>query len=601
MAQLGPVKPLRATLATATVMALLWPAIASAQGIPADIAGAQPTREELTAGKDAARDVVSRPRLVVQDEIERGSCPLADPQFAQTKVTFSRVSFANLSAVEPAILEDTWRDLAGREVPVASLCDVRDRAATALRAMGYLAAVQIPPQRIAKGGEVQMDVLIAKLVDVQVRGDVGPSEKLIAAHLSKLTQEKWFNVNQAERHLLLAGDLPGYNVRLTLRPAKGAPGEVTGDVLVEREPLELSVGVQNLGPRANGREGAFAQLVLNGVTGLGDQTLISVFNTLQFREQTVLQFAHEFALGADGLRLGGRLLYGTGKPDIPGGNFKTETVLGNIELSYPLARRQNHTITLAGGLDVVDQSVDLGSLHVSKDKLRVAYARIGADAVDRASLTGYRGYTPNEPRWRASMAFELRQGIGGLGASGDCSPVAECLSPNVPISNFFADPTAFVVRAEGSFEFRPDPLVTIAVGPRIQYSDASLLNFEQYSLGNYTVGRGFDPGAVLGDKGLGATFELRYGRSTPQSTDAVALQPFVFLDSAKAWTNDTGLGDQSYSLYSAGGGLRARWGDHVDANLIIAVPLKRAPLRSSNEDVRILFNLRARLAPWRAQ
>ncbi|WP_275227763.1 ShlB/FhaC/HecB family hemolysin secretion/activation protein [Novosphingobium album (ex Liu et al. 2023)] len=571
-------------------------------GARAQEAPVPPTREELTAGKDAANPTVARPRLIVQDDgIERGPCPLADPAFAQTRVTFSSVTFANLRAVPPAALDDTWSDLAGREVPVAALCEVRDRAATALRAMGYLAAVQIPPQRIGKSGTVRMDVLIARLTEVQVRGKAGPSEKLIAAHLARLTREEWFNVNRAERHLLLLGDLPGYSVRLVLRPARGAPGDVTGDVLVERRPLELAVGVQNLGPRANGREGGFAQLILNGVTGLGDQTLFSLFNTAQFDEQTVVQVGHEFALGPDGLRLGGRLLYGTGKPELPGGDFKTETVLGNLELSYPLVRRQSRSITLAGGLDVIDQSVDLGAIRVSQDKLRVVYARLTADAIDRRSLTGYRGYTPNEPRWRAGMAIELRQGIGALGASGDCAPIAACLAPHVPISNFFGDPTAFVIRGEGYLEYRPHPVVTLAVSPRIQYSDASLLNFEQYSLGNYTVGRGYDPGAVLGDSGAGAGFELRYGRGTPHSPDAVALQPFVFLDAARAWSHDRAPGEDSFSLYSAGGGLRARWGDHLDANLMLAVPLKRAPLRATRGDVRILFNVRARLVPWRPE
>src|SRR5690606_12064052 len=105
-----------------------------------------------------------------EGDIERGPCPLAAPSLADTTVTFSRVTFAGLEAISPALLDPTWRSLAGREVPVASLCEVRDRAATILRNMGYLAAVQIPPQRIENSGDVRMDVLVARLVEVQVRG-----------------------------------------------------------------------------------------------------------------------------------------------------------------------------------------------------------------------------------------------------------------------------------------------------------------------------------------------------------------------------------------------------------------------------------------------
>ena len=43
------------------------------------------------------------------------------------------------------------------------------------------------------------------------------AEGLIAEHLEPLTQEDWFNTNDAERNLLLLRDLPGYDARLTLR------------------------------------------------------------------------------------------------------------------------------------------------------------------------------------------------------------------------------------------------------------------------------------------------------------------------------------------------------------------------------------------------
>ncbi len=45
-----------------------------------------------------------------------------------------------------------------------------------------------------------------------------------------------FNRFEAERYLLLAGDLPGYDVRLALRSAGRARGEVIGEVTVARTP-----------------------------------------------------------------------------------------------------------------------------------------------------------------------------------------------------------------------------------------------------------------------------------------------------------------------------------------------------------------------------
>lgn len=564
------------------MVAAALPCTAQAQSAPPPA----PTREELEQGRAIDRLPSPRPRLEVEGDVERGPCPLADPAFAQTRVTFSRVAFARLEAIDPATLDDTWSDMAGQDLPIAALCDVRDRAATALRRMGYLAAVQIPPQRIEKGGEVRMDVLVARLVEVQVRGEAGANEKAIAAHLSRLTQEPWFNTRVAERQLLLLSDMPGYQVRLTLRPAKGSPGDVIGDVLVRREPLELVAGVQNFGSKATGREGFFVQATLNGLTGLADRTTLSVYNTFDFNEQTVLQASHDFALGTSGLRLGGNLLWGRSEPSrLP---FNSETLAADIGLSYPLVRRRALSLRAAGGLEIVDQDVDFGSTSLTRDRLRVLYARVAVDTVDAGSLVGQGGYSVGEPRWRVGAQVEARHGLDLLGASAP---------PDVPI-NRPSDSSAFVLRAEAQAEFRPTPDVTLAVAPRAQWSPDTLLSYEQFSVGNYTVGRGLDPGTLLGDSGFGSSFELRYGSLLRAADKAVAVQPYAFLDAAWAWRRDGGGTDDPQSAFTAGGGVRARWDNRLDANLTLAVPLKRAGFQQERGDVRVLFTIRARLWPW---
>src|SRR3546814_13136974 len=64
-----------------------------------------------------------------------------------------------------------------------------------------------------------------------------------------------FNVRDAERHLLLARDLPGYDVRLGLRPAATAPGEVVGEVQSVGPRVGLEINVQTSRSNADGRFG----------------------------------------------------------------------------------------------------------------------------------------------------------------------------------------------------------------------------------------------------------------------------------------------------------------------------------------------------------
>lgn len=584
----------QAALTGALLLAGL-PGAALAQAAPPPA----PTREELEIDKGLATP--RRPsRLTVEGGVERGPCALADPGLAGVKVTFGRVSFANLPDLAPGELDSAWAEFAGREVPVATLCEVRDRAATILRREGYLAAVQVPPQRIEKGGEVRMDVLTARLVDVQVRGKPGHAEGLIAAHLRQLTKRRWFNVRDAERQLLLLRDLPGFDVRLTLRPAHAGPGEVIGDVVVRRRPVELVVGAQNLGSVATGREGVVAQLTLNDITGLGDRTTLSLYNTVQTSEQTVVQLAHDFAIGPDGLRLGGKLTYGHARPDIANHLFASRTWIGEVNLAYPFVRRQAWSLYGAAGFDAVDQKVTFATTPLSRDQLRVAFARLDFDRVDPLSLAGRDGFAPSEPRLRIGGSVELRKGIDGLGASAPCVPLSNCTAPNLPLSNIAADPQATAIRAEARIELRPVRDVTFVVHPRGQYSASQLLSYEQFTLGNYTIGRGYDPGALQGDSGVGVATEVRFGRLMPHGTNRIAYQPYAFLDAAWAWTNDAGLTPER-RLVSAGGGVRLRWGDHADLDLLVAVPLEKLPGQQQLLPARFLATFSTRLLPWKSQ
>ena len=134
------------------------------------------------------------------------------------------------------------------------LCEIRDAAATILRNKGYLAAVQVPTQRI-ETGVVRMETLFARITTVRARGQTGGAEAKLAGYLSKLTEDEIFDRNRAERYLLLARDLPGYNVQLTLKPAGTGPGELIGEVSVIRRAFSLDATVQNLAARQTGRWG----------------------------------------------------------------------------------------------------------------------------------------------------------------------------------------------------------------------------------------------------------------------------------------------------------------------------------------------------------
>lgn len=583
----------RAQLLALSLSAAFVPGAAWAQAAPALPPGQGTTREEIERARPLAPPRAAAPSITVDEDFERAPCPLADPKYQGITFELREVQFSGLRSIPGDLLRPAYADMVGKTLSVAGICEIRDRAATILRREGYLAAVQVPPQRI-ENGVVRFDALIAKLVGVQVRGQAGRSEALIASYLRKIEQQDVFNIREAERYLLLARDIPGFDVRLVLRPA-GAPGEVIGEVAVTRIPVEADAFVQNLGSRSAGRWGGLARVALNGLTGLGDRTTLSFFSTADFDEQQVLQGGHSFKIGGEGLTFSGDFSYAWTNPLIglpPPATIKARTLSAFAELSYPLLRSQSRNAYVSGGINVINQEVDFTGVPLTRDRIRVLFARADYDAVDPSSVASTSGYSLSEPRWRTAGGLELRQGID-WNASDRCVAGQPCL-----LSRAFADPTAFVARATALVEYRPQPRLTFSIAPRVQWSDTSLLSYEQFSVGNFTAGRGYDPGALTGDRGIGFQSEVRFGSLLPRTIDGFAFQPYGFVDLGVVWTEIPTAAGNPQRLWSAGAGVRAAWGQRARLDVTLAAPLNDAPL-TGDRDVRLLVTLSTRLLPWR--
>lgn len=563
----------------------------------AQVTPVAPTREEVTR-PTAPAEAPPRARLTIEGDVPRAPCALDRPEYQSIRFTPTGAEFANLRGLSPEALREAYASYLGSEQPVSVVCEIRDRAAAILRNAGYVAAVEVPEQRIADG-VIRFNVVQAKLVGLRVRGDAGRAERVIAGYLNRLTEEEVFNRFTAERYLLLAGDLPGFNVRLALRSAGTARGEVIGEVTVLRTPASADLTILNYGSRQLGRWGGLARVQFFGLTGMGDSTTVSFFSTADFDEQQTLNVAHEFRLGGEGLAVRGQATYAWGHPDLgdPAINIRSRTMFATLELGYPFIRRQDVTLRGAAGFDYIDQDLDFNDLALNQDHLRVGYIRVDFDKV---GLSNNIAYSPVEPRWRLGASAELRQGFDIFDASPACGPaLVNCIGPGiVPPSRLDGDPTGTLIRGGIYGEYRPMPRLTFSLGVRGQYSGDALFAFEEFSGGNYTIGRGFDPGAILGDSGIGFQAEVRYGSAVPRARNEVAVEPFIFYDHGWAWNEDSITTVTDQELSSIGGGARIAWGDKMRLEMIVAIPLERAGFQTERGDPRFLITLTTRLWPW---
>ena len=586
----------RALAGSAGLIAAALPVAALAQATPQI-----PTREEIQRPTIAPAAPPSEQVVAVDDGIEHAPCPLASPEFANIRFTLRAVEFSSVEGIDNAILAPSWSDRVGQELPISAVCDIRDHAATILRGQGYLAAVRVPAQTIGDG-VVKLDILSARMARIEVRGDAGSNEKLLQRYLSRLDDQPVFNIVDAERYLLLARDIPGMDARLTLRPG-AVPGEVVGEVTVARTPFSFDFNAQNFGSRDVGRWGGIARARFAGLTGMGDLTTVSFYSTPDLDEQKVVQIGHEFRVGGEGLRFGANYTYAWTRPDITGLPVKSNTQIVSLFGAYPLVLTQARRVTIGGGLDIIDQDISLTGVPINRDRLRVLNLRTDASWIDPASIAGRGGYSPSEPRWSLTTSFEARKGVDFLGASDDCGPGgAACFLPGaVPLTRVEGQPDAFLIRTNALAEWRPTKLFTLSAAPRAQWASDPLLAYEEFSGGNFTVGRGFDPGTVIGDSGVAVALEARYGSFVPANTKSFAFQPFVFFDAAWVWNEDVAFdGLDPQKLYSAGGGVRVAYGDFARLDVTMAVPLNRGGFLAERPDPRLLvsfttqFGVRAR-------
>jgi hemolysin activation/secretion protein len=143
------------------------------------------------------------------------------------------------------------------------------------------------------------------------------------------------------------------------------------------------------------------------------------------------------------------------------------------------------------------------------------------------------------------------------------------------------------------------PKLTFALGARAQYAWQPLMSFEDFSAGNYTVGRGYDPGALLGDSGFGTQAEIRYGSRVPVSVSKPATEGYAFWDHANVSHRDSPIiASRREHLDSVGGGARINW-DRFVLDAALAIPLTRIGPLNRKPPVRLLLSLTSRLWPWK--
>jgi hemolysin activation/secretion protein len=587
---------LRWALASSVVTAIV-PMAANAQVAPPipDGNGA-PTREEAEPVKPRAEAPKSQVTIDPRKAFEVGACPLRE---SAIRVDLQSVRYLapgdEKLAPELLALLGTIQPQTRGDQPIAAVCDIRDMANTALHRAGYVASVQIPPQEIT-GGEFQLIVVAARITEIVVRGNADGYRDALRPRLEQLKALFPLNERDAERILLLAGDVPGLDVQLVLRSAGTKPGEVIGDMTVSATPVQLLANVQNAGSKQLGREVGTLRADIFGLTGLSDRTFIALSNSAQFREQHVVQLGHDMGVGGGGFRVGVRGSYAISQPTITQLSLRSRTIIAGLDLSYPLVRQVNSGVTAWAGLEYLNQETRVLTagqrVPFTADRISIGYAR----------LEGYTGSLrlDGSEAWSLKAGVELRQGLNIFNPTPQ-GRITGGFSP----SRFDGDGRATEFRGTLDASWSPAHNVWFTGSVFGQYSKKALLNLEEFSVGSLTYGRGYDPGATGADRAVAFRLEPRVrltGAGTAQKPNKFQLEVSAFYDNIHIWNVDQGAIETKRSVDSIGGGIRAIVAGRLVLDLTYAKPLKRAlSIDADRPPPRLLFSLTTKLLPWRTK
>ena len=543
---------------------------AAAQELPGTLPGQTPQDLDPAQHTPAIEPALIDPATLAVT----AGCPFA----GKGEITLSRIDVSGATLVPAEAIHAAVADLVGQPADAAILCTARDRVAGVYAAHGEaLAAVDIPEQNLTAG------VLTLRVTEGRVRSVVlenaealGPSAALVRAYLGALDNGGSTRWSDVERAFLLIREIPGADVRFALRRSNdgSADGLEVVATASPRRKLDIGVSAQNLGSDELGRESVSLRADANSFTPFGERTSLVLFSSLG-GEQKVVQLLEEVRIGASGLTLLGDVAYGRSEPG--GGlaalELEGHSLVSRLGMRYPLIKTRALSLDTGARIEAIDQTNDLGFLRsvglglipLFEEKLRVL-------AVETTAR-----WQPPGSGLAATAGLEVRKGLGILGASESGDPL---LSRAEGRPDFTSAKLGFGAR----WSAHPAAAVTpfLAFNGAAQWSNAPLPAYEEFQVGNYTIGRGFDPGAASGDSAIAGQFEAGWDFRGAASAGSL----FLFADTAHLRNRDAASEDATLRSIGLGGRAYTRFGQFA---MTWAVPQTAAFPGGEEPGARVLF------------
>lgn len=440
-------------------------------------------------------------------------------------------------ATLPLGLQDELRLLAAAAAAAGQLFDMADfdglakRVGGRLHEAGYLLAQAWLPQQEVKDGQVRMQVVLGRLGQVEVRNRAGLDDSALAP-LSLLPSGEPLTRGNLEASLLALAELPGVEVRSTLRPGQtlGA-SDLLVDVVPDRR-WQGAADADNYGNCYSGAARLGASLFWNNPANQGDQASLRLQTSGEHMQYARL--GYQLPVGSRGTRVGvvySEMRYGLGK-ELANLDVTGSARIGSLYIQHPLLRGRARNLSLQAQYDRKELEDEIGASQTRTRK-----------SLDVGTL---------------GLTAQLHDPLGGFN-SGTVRYVHGHLSLDAEAAAL----DAASARSAGSYRSwgfdlsRLQPLASglaLYLGYSAQWAGKNLDSSEKMTLGGPYGVRAYPQGEVSGDQGWLGSAELRW-RLAP------AWQAQLFYDEGKVRINQAPWSSGNNERRLAAWGLGLGWQD----------------------------------------
>jgi hemolysin activation/secretion protein len=476
------------------------------------------------------------------------------PQDTTTRLVLQSVVFDGAKTLSADALRRAWASYVGRKVSLADLRAIGRRAERLYAGAGYpFVAVVLRPQKVADG-VVHYDAVEGHISGLTVLGANRTARRQATAALSSLVHQTPLSLQAVETAYQSAKDVPGLSISGTLRRGD-EPGGMDLVVATQRQEWRTYANVNDLYADPVGPWGALVGIDHFGDSTYGDTESIQAYTSVPFDRQVLVRGSYSVRLNNLGTTLTVSGLWGQAHPQ---GNLQVLAIAQDVtslraEIAQPLWDRPDGKFQLDAAVEGSDQRTDVfSSVKLSDDKLRdVSFSFAGEQKGDFG---------------RIAVSGEIHPNIDIAGAS---------RAGDFDLSRIGGDPQALILRGGAEAESATLEHVRFDVRLDTQWADHALAIPDQYAAGNLTIGRGYQPGAALGDRAIAGSAEVRVG-PFDAFDKKLQLEPFAFTDVVDLW--NIGFAPFAHrELTSYGGGVRFQINGKAHLDLLCAIP-QDAPL-----------------------